>query len=606
MGNSHYFDRHLADISVPSYKGETYQAEVPDTLTLAERAQLAINCITRVVDPAKDYQVYFNSRLTRKPPVLVHRGTPDYEGAHLKFLESLPLMRIMSGSDYNIEVDKKLMESILHITGEDGLHYITFNKVFEIPGYLGGALIGHDIVTQTQQPYTTVWLEGRALLALCVWYQRDKNNLWKELIEKKVNRLLELAVIREDYCYFSRGRYYIITDGPGPVDGPMPMGFFPLFSSAISHGAAMYYRLTGYEPAIELAGRLARGLYKHGKSYDEEGRFLYNHFHHSIYGLIGMLEYALAADDEELIQFVQRGYEYGKAVGEPAVGFFPERPGVPGPDWDAPENRRNVTCETCEVADMIVLALKLTNAGIGDYWEDADCWVRNQYVENQMTGTGWADNLPEEMTQEAAVQPWEDGNDAVERNVGAWAGWATANDFNPTAIMHCCTGNAARTLYYVWDSIVAPSPEKVQVNLLLNRPSRWLDVLSCLPYEGKVILKIKKAKNVAVRIPDWTNHNRVKCNLNGKEHRFAWSGNYLELKELRCGDIVIIQFPMQQKSVFKVIGEVPYKLTIKGNTVVDIDPEGKVYPLYRRRTYRLNRAPVKKATCFVSNERIKW
>ena len=60
------------------------------------------------------------------------------------------------------------------------------------------------------------------------------------------------------------------------------------------------------------------------------------------------------------------------------------------------------------------------------------------------------------------------------------------------------------------------------------------------------------------------------------------------------------------KTVFKEIGEVPYKLTIKGNTVVDINPEGTIYPLYQRDHYLQDEAPLKKVTRFVSKDRILW
>ena len=39
---------HVEDIV---YKGKTVEATVPDTLDLAERAGLALNCLTQVVDP---------------------------------------------------------------------------------------------------------------------------------------------------------------------------------------------------------------------------------------------------------------------------------------------------------------------------------------------------------------------------------------------------------------------------------------------------------------------------------------------------------------------------------------------------------------------------
>jgi enoyl-[acyl-carrier-protein] reductase (NADH) len=38
-----------AKVEVPSYVGERYEAEVPDTLDLAERAVLAINALTRAL-----------------------------------------------------------------------------------------------------------------------------------------------------------------------------------------------------------------------------------------------------------------------------------------------------------------------------------------------------------------------------------------------------------------------------------------------------------------------------------------------------------------------------------------------------------------------------
>ena len=605
VGPTGYVDLQLVAIPSPAYKGERYDAEAPDTLDLAERAALAINAMTRVVDPALDYEVYFYTNFAQKPPILRHAGAPDYEGAHMKFLESLPLMRIISGSTYNIDVDRKMMAAILRYTGQDGLHYIPWSRVSAMPDFLGGTPTegGEDVVLKAQKPFTTVWFEGRGLLALGIWDQHDRNPLWKKLIEKKIDRLLELAVKKDNYAYFSRGRFYVMGD-KGPVDGPMPQGFFPIFSAAISHGAAAHYRRTGYQPALELAGKLARGLHEHGGLFDKDSRFLFNHFHHSTYALIGMLEYASAANDQELIRFVKNGYEYGKTLGEPLIGFYPENPGVPGPDGKL--EGRKPTCESCEVADMLVLGLKLTKLGVGDYWEDVDQAVRNQYVENQLIRTDWVDKVAKEKT---AVQPWQDGNDAAARSVGSWAGWASANDFAPGSrceVMQCCTGNAARTLYYVWDSILTPEKDKVRVNLLLNRASPHLDVDSYLPYEGKVVLKIKLAPAVAVRIPPWTDRAAVRCKVNGDPREFAWSGNYIETQGLRQGDVITIEFPMPQTTVSREIGGTTYKLMIKGNTVVDIDPKGTVYPLYERQKYTSGKAPLKKVTRFVSAEAIAW
>jgi len=328
--------------------------------------------------------------------------------------------------------------------------------------------------------------------------------------------------------------------------------------------------------------------------------------------LISILEYATAVGDRDLIEFVRKGYEFGKGAGEPLVGYYAEH--VPGfthvTGYELGGGHE--TCETCEVADMLVLGVKLSLAGVGEYWEDVDRCLRNQFVENQITRTDWPDRIPEDLDASPyrqkgqPLQLWEDETDAVERAVGSWAGWAAANDGRHLGLMQCCAGNAGRSMYYAWDSIVTREGDEVRVNLHLNRASRWLDVDSHLPYEGKVVLKIKDAPRVAVRIPQWTDASRVSCRVNGREQEASRAGSYIQVQGLKAGDEVAVEFPMREVERFEKIGEVPYRLKIKGNTVVDIDPEGKIYPLYQRDHYLQDTAPMKKVTRFVPEDHIAW
>ncbi|MFH1007739.1 MAG: hypothetical protein V1800_09590 [Candidatus Latescibacterota bacterium] len=598
-----YVDKKVADaeIPVPHFGGERYEADVPDTLDLTDNARFAINAYTRMLDPAMDYQFFGNANFVRKPSVLILGG--DY-GCVSKHLEALPLVRIMSGSSYNIEMDKAFMECRLHLAGKDGFFYAPWSKVAWWPGYT----VGGSIVDRTKQPYAGIWEEARMIQALCMWYQHDKNLLWKELIEKKINRLSDLAVWKEDYCYFSRGggAHYVLGD-KGPVEGPMLKGVYAIEPARnAAHSCSLYYRLTGYEPALKLAGGVVRALLEHGEAYGEDGRWLYFHFHANSGVLISILEYATTVNDKDLIDFVKRGYEFGKAFGEPLVGYYPEE--IPTAERD-PASR---SCETCEVADMLVLGVMLSKAGAGDYWEDVDRCVRNQFVENQITRTDWVDRLSEGThpsfyrRESQPTQLWEDETDAVERAVGSFAAWAMPNDGRHFALMQCCIGNAGRSLYYVWDSIVTKEGDGVKVNLLLNRASTWLDVDSHLPYEGKVALKIKEAENVAVRIPEWCDRHEVRCHVNGNKREFGWLGGYIEVKGLRTGDRMVVEFPIQERTMFKEIGGKPYRLALRGNTVVDISPEGTIYPLYQRDHYRQEKAPMKKITRFVSGETIVW
>ena len=584
-----------AKIDVPPYAGERYEAEVPDTLDLVERAALAINAMTRVVDPERDYEMYFLSEFAEDPPKLYHEWCGIFNTT--KFLEALPLMRIMSGSDYNLDVDVKTMESYLRGAGPDGLYYRPVaGRPWSFHAWETGTGVPVGMARTLREPYGFIFGEGRLIMAMCMWYQHDHNPLWRRLVEAKIQRLLEMGYKKNDAISFDR--FFV----PGQVttkEPPVGLDFW------VPYGTITYYQLTGYEPALDFARQQVNHL---RKRFGTDGRFLLDHFHLSAASLIEILEYALTVDDGELTDLVKNGYDYAKEMGEPLVGFFPEE-----------MKKSYPTCESCGVGDMIFLAIRLTQAGLGDYWEDADRWVRNHFVESQMTRANWVDpqkimalqapqtkdRISHQKAMTKAMKGIADEKDAVERSLGSWAGWALGNDWaapDSTGVMQCCTGNAARSLYYVWDAIVTAKGTEARVNLLLNRASPWLDVDSHLPYEGKVVIKNKTAKKLSVRIPEETARGQVACDVNGKKQETTWSGNYLEMGGLKEGDLVTIEFPMTERTLFKVIGDVPYRLTLKGNTVVDIDPEGRIYPLYQRDHYSRSKAPSKKITRFVSEE----
>ena len=608
-----YADRSLPEIPVPQFEGERYETKIPDTLDLVDRAKLAIRAITEMLDPSRDYLMFTHAWFNRNPPIITINLEEEIFSCGGKHLESLPLLRILSGSTFNIEVDQKFMQSMLRMTAKDGSMYISKSK----------RTVNPRLPPAFPEAYASVEGEGRHMLAMAMWYQHDKNPLWKTLIEKKVKRLTEIAIQEDDYAYFNNRPYqspgykehYFTAKDTGPIRDPS--GGKGGFENAkwphrinwlLSRSLCVAYRVTGHKPALELAGKIIRGVREHRKGFDEEGRWLLYHFHTSSASLLAMLEYAIITRDRELLELVREGYEYGKVVGDSVLGFFPEY--VPGSEQYL---KRSVnTCETCEVTDMIGLGLKLTQAGVGDYWEDVDRWVRNQFVENQLTSVDWVENVQPEGFKlfprgdfgDTPVESWESTD--VQRAVGSFAGWSLPNDWGFVSAHMCCTGNAGRTLYWIWDSILTRKDGMVKINLLLNRASPWLDVDSYLPYEGKVVVKIKKANEVAIRIPEWTDRDKVSCQVNGKRQEFSWSGNYVEVRGLERGNSVTVEFPMREKTLFRVISRFPYKLTIKGNTVIDIDPKGKINPIYRRDHYRQNQAPTKKVTRFVSNEALIW
>jgi len=90
-----------ATSSVPIPEG-TYECRVvPDTVDLAHCAELAINAITRGVDPQRDYDTYLRGNIVLNPPRLQR----SWESTQGKLAEPLVLNRLMTGNRANVEVD---------------------------------------------------------------------------------------------------------------------------------------------------------------------------------------------------------------------------------------------------------------------------------------------------------------------------------------------------------------------------------------------------------------------------------------------------------------------------------------------------------------------
>ena len=59
-----------------------------------------------------------------------------------------------------------------------------------------------------------------------------------------------------------------------------------------------------------------------------------------------------------------------------------------------------------------------------------------------------------------------------------------------------------------------------------------MDIDSYLPYEGKVVLKNKNAREVFVRIPLWVDKKAVSCRIGNHTVPAKWFGNYLHFLNL--------------------------------------------------------------------------
>ena len=614
--------------------GTRYEATVPDTLDLAERAGLAVNGLTGAAECERAFcETIQTAHLDHNPPYM----NLKWNGPCLqKPVHALPLLRVMSGSDQNADHDIRMLEAITRDIDEDGLWWL---KVENRPW------------RQETFKEDQMWPcpQGRLMVALLDWYQVDRNDRWLQVVERLANGLNKIALRNED-----RAWVYNVYKRSGWDQDETPSADFMGASASTREakepprtsngtiglplrGLSRWYAASGDEKALDLADRLAR-FYMKPTNWGSIGPEMLvgaehghwqGHFHERTFGVMGLLEYAIVRNDAKIIRFVQQFYEYARCFGIARMGYFPailrslEAPAGQkelgiylAADGSAPQ-----CSEGCATADMIWLAATLSKAGIGDYWDDVDQYVRNDLVEHQILRRDLIEAMVAAGPTHEIDPRMETTERVIERNMGGFLGGG-----DPTWIYGwwtmCCNANAAYALYVAWDSIIHCEHGVAQVNLLLNRASPWLDVDSYLPYEGKAVLRNKTASAVYVRVPQWVDKTAVRCQVNEQPISPHWVGNKLAVTGVAAKDIITLEFPMVETTETYTLPSYPdpYTLSMKGNTLVDISPRterpihvkhgsddgaifeiGTGYPIYLRDHYKGDKAPMVETTRYVSS-----
>lgn len=206
--------------------------------------------------------------------------------------------------------------------------------------------------------------------------------------------------------------------------------------------------------------------------------------------------------------------------------------------------------------------------------------------------------LPRTPVDEEGTNPESRGAEFADRTlhrvIGAVCGVTTPNDvtlrkpYDPGFILGCCVSEYSHAFPYVWENILTYQDGDLRVNLLFNRASRWADVESRIPYEGRIDLKIKQRCKLSVRIPEWVEPAETQCAANDRPRGMTWDGRYTVLGETDPGDVASLSFPISERTVRQTMAGEDFTLVIKGNTVVFIDPPGQNNPFYQRAHYREN------------------
>ena len=553
-------------------------ATVPDNLDLSWHAKLAINGLMGTLDPNVNHEPYSRAFFQARPAYFFHEGMPS--AIQPKYLEALALMKCMTGAT-DIQHEEGFIQSILGNLGEDGLLYDR-----ALPARLWN---------KWSENQANVAGNGRLANAFWYWWQLTGDDTWKRAMQRCAERLCGIAVRANDVAFYPE-TWFVKNASPDNVAWPHtnePAGSqegnqgWTLFNQCQPiRGLMKWHQESGDERMLELSQRLAvlatQAKFYGANNEDDpvigaEKAHTWGQLHFSLAAFRGLLDYAAVAGDARVLEFVNNGYQWIRHRMAPQLGT-------------------SHGIESSCLGDWTALAIALSDAGMGDYWDDADHAIRNAATQAQCLDPAALLNMGRHFPERPKDSRWgphedwrfswpvanpipagqEDVDDVVARSVGAMCSGLRSGTWQAPSLVAAGTANGVQAFYYGWEAAIRHSNGASTVNLLYTRFSPWMDLISHLPYEGKVVIRNKATKTLGVRIPGWVRLRDVRVRINNLnvESSLLNVGRYLTLAGLSGNEVIEVTFPQPRHSLKINIPDYNYRPTSFWRSAVDVNMVG--------------------------------
>ena len=529
---------------------------IPDNLDLVERAKLGINGLMGTCDYDIYYEPYFLTYYGARPAYFLHWSSQQ-SGVQPKYLEAMALLKCMTGAE-SIEHEKGFIDSILKNIEEDGFIYDRADP--KRPWNVG---VGYGVKSWNED-YANIAGNGRLVNGMWYYYQLTGDEIWKKAIKRNAEKLYDVAIQKDDYAYYPDSKCgndfswiksgWPHTDEPkGPQEGGE--GATTFYQAQAVRGLMKWYQMSGDERMLDLSRKLIKfsmeprfygGIVESDPVYGAIRAHFWGHTHGNMAAFRGMLDYAVIANDRKVLEFVRDAYEWMRHN-------------------MCPQLAQTNGYEGCCTGDFPAMGIQLTDAGVGDYWDDVDMAIRNATAQCQVTDLAAIKKIGESFaerpinSQFGAPWDWRWGScigldtinmpgfecvdNVLERSIGAFANNLMSGRHQTPNQMSCCTANGNQAFYYAWEAAVRHNGGISTVNLLFTRFSEWMDIVSYLPYEGRVDIKNKTSSVISVRIPGWVKLSDVHAKVNDNPVNSQNFGRYIVFSGLSGNEEIIIEFP---------------------------------------------------------------
>jgi hypothetical protein len=515
--------------------------------TLIDVARLAGDSIAARLDRERGFQPYFHLDVVADPPEGLHSSW-DYVDTAGRFVAAFLALRQL-GLSVDREAEAGVRQFFLANQADDGLFY--------------------DQDADWSERAAETFAQSRAMAALV-----ELALAGDPFAERRIHQhLIGLRRIVEPFgagLVFPGRRYRAgwldrSLTAAGADDGIAKPGYGALIAEPLLRYAAA----TGDAAARAFAASLIAGFLE-ARAVGNDGRFLgHTHSWGILPVTIASVELARLTGDGSLFDLAVSVFEYVVSQGTD-WGWVPDgigfASGYPG-GW---------FCETCGLADLIVLGIRLGQSGYPPAWAVVERAARNQLIANQFREVDRI--IPPERAARSA-------SNAAAILRGSFDAWARPNSLlggldllEHGGLEACCTGSAVMAIREVVGAATRWRDGRLWIELPLTLATPLAVIESREPLEGAVVVTPTRSGPLGIRLPSGARAEAVE--VDGSATGFSERADVVLLPSVAAGSRVVIRYPLVERSEWRQAGGLDLLVRWRGASVVRIEPPGERYPIF--------------------------
>jgi hypothetical protein len=529
------------------------RAPRPVTLDLRDPMRLGAECVLNRMDSSENHRPWFAVEVVNHRPTRLRHDVWDFGDTGGRFLEALILARQMTPATPEM------------LNGER-----------HVRSFVMALLNDQDIVWNPDQKRPDhMFAQGSALYGLVSDFEASRDPALRARIQRFIAALDRMAVHENDYLWFPQ-----VATKIAPCSHMAAYQVLPI---------VRFYELTGYLPALKYAERLSRWAFYHDPTVTPDGvitkTFWEGHLHawmDTFSGIIRCSRAGSGLDHGVVVRRSQKLYEWVRANYTSPFGWVADSVG-------------SKTCETDTITSGIRLALELIKEGHPEYWNDVERFTRNQLVENQfrdVTSLAIRDATLRRGLR-GSFESYADPNTLLAAEKGDVEG--------------CCINGGMRGLFLAYQNAITESRGEVRVNLLLSAGNRSMEVVSFLPYEGRLELYPMTPRPILLRCPEWLRPERIRIGSQSATRIVAkHQAGHLRITGAKPGSQIVLRFEQPEEQRTHWVAGRTYRARWRGDTVIEMLPSGGTYPIFTRSSLDRERAPIRPRETSYQVPRVHW